>query len=106
MSGTGTRDSNWGRWGSDDERGTLNTIGPEQVQRAAMLVRSGRVFQLGMVIQAEGVPRYPSRPPALHLMMRHGGDYLAGAIQREAATEYVHPADLLSHHGIGRRTIL
>ena len=33
--------SNWGRWGPDDERGTLNLITPEKVRRAVALVRDG-----------------------------------------------------------------
>ena len=33
--------SNWGRWGPDDELGTLNFITPEKRQRAAQLVRDG-----------------------------------------------------------------
>ena len=37
--------SNWGRWGTDDERGTLNFITPEVVKRAAGLVRRGRVHR-------------------------------------------------------------
>ncbi len=76
-----SRTSNWGRWGEEDERGALNLIGADEVCRAARLVRTGRVFQLGMSIQGTGVPAYyPTRPPALHLMTRHGGDYLAGAV--------------------------
>ncbi len=33
--------SNWGRWGTDDERGTLNLITDEHRRRAAGLVREG-----------------------------------------------------------------
>ena len=33
---------NWGRWGPDDQRGTLNYITPQKVREAAGLVRSGR----------------------------------------------------------------
>jgi kynurenine formamidase len=33
--------SNWGRWGPDDERGTLNLITPDKVRQAAALVRDG-----------------------------------------------------------------
>ena len=33
---------NWGRWGDDDELGTLNCITPDMVRAAAGLVRSGR----------------------------------------------------------------
>ena len=40
------RGSTWGLWGDDDEIGTLNLIGPEQVRAAAALVRRGSVFSL------------------------------------------------------------
>jgi kynurenine formamidase len=33
--------SNWGRWGEDDQRGTLNLITPEKRRQAASLVREG-----------------------------------------------------------------
>jgi kynurenine formamidase len=33
--------SNWGRWGKDDQKGTLNLITPERSKRAATLVRDG-----------------------------------------------------------------
>src|SRR2546430_16422026 len=33
--------SNWGRWGQDDELGTINLITPEKRKRAAALVRDG-----------------------------------------------------------------
>ena len=35
------RCSNWGRWGADDEHGTLNLITPDVRVRAAALVRDG-----------------------------------------------------------------
>ena len=34
--------SNWGRWGGDDQVGTLNYIKPEDIVRAASLVRQGK----------------------------------------------------------------
>src|SRR5881409_483756 len=46
--------SNWGRWGADDERGTLNFITPEVVRRAAACVRRGHVFSLGLAFAADG----------------------------------------------------
>jgi hypothetical protein len=36
------RFSNWGRWGSEDELGALNHVGPAQVASAAQLVRQAR----------------------------------------------------------------
>lgn len=38
--------SSWGVFGDDDEHGTLNFIGPDQVVAAASLIRTGEVFPL------------------------------------------------------------
>src|SRR5437867_11285254 len=46
--------SNWGRWGPDDERGTINFITPEVIRRAAACVRRGEVFSLGLPLGADG----------------------------------------------------
>jgi kynurenine formamidase len=48
------RVSNWGRWGAEDERGTVNFITPAVVRRAAATVRRGAVFSLGLSFGAEG----------------------------------------------------
>jgi kynurenine formamidase len=50
----GKRLSNWGRWGDDDERGTLNLIRPEHVVAAAQCVRSGQVFELSIPLGSSG----------------------------------------------------
>ena len=39
------------RWGSDDERGAANHMGPETVLKAARLIREGRVIELGQVLR-------------------------------------------------------
>ena len=61
--------SNWGRWGAEDERGTLNFITPDVVKRAASLVKRGQVFSLGLSFGAEG-PQIGQggRVNPLHLM--------------------------------------
>jgi len=46
--------SNSGRWGPDDELGTLNLITPERVAAAAALARTGRVFDLGYTLGSDG----------------------------------------------------
>src|SRR5579872_1931973 len=48
--------SNWGRWGADDERGTLNYILPEHVRAAAALVRAGRSVSLSLPINTVAGP--------------------------------------------------
>lgn len=69
---------NWYRWGTQDERGALNHIGPEQVRRAAALVQTGEVIGLAQSLS----PRTPvpaHRAGIQHFMGRDGGDYAAGA---------------------------
>jgi len=46
--------SNWGRWGPDDELGTLNLVTPAHVAAAAALARTGRVFDRGYTLGANG----------------------------------------------------
>ena len=50
----GGRLSNWGRWGADDQRGTLNFITPERIVEAARLVRTGKTFELSIPVGADG----------------------------------------------------
>jgi kynurenine formamidase len=45
---------NWGRWGSDDEVGTLNLITDDVVRGAAALVQSGKRFPLGVPLDQNG----------------------------------------------------
>lgn len=45
--------SNWGRWGDDDEMGTLNLITPEVRMAAIRLVTDGEVLPLGMDLDAD-----------------------------------------------------
>ena len=46
--------NNWGRWGPDDQRGTLNLLTLEQVRAAASLVRHGKQFSLALPLSADG----------------------------------------------------
>jgi kynurenine formamidase len=46
--------NNWGRWGPEDERGTLNLIGGEHVRHAATLVRAGRRIPLALPLSEDG----------------------------------------------------
>ncbi len=77
---------NWGRWGEDDERGTLNYITPAHVQAAARLVRLGASVSMAIPINTTAGPDNP-RPPVRHIVRSHdipvpqgeprfAGDYL------------------------------
>lgn len=50
----GERLSNWKRWGSDDQRGTLNFITPGAILAAATCIRSGKVFDLSIPVGSDG----------------------------------------------------
>jgi kynurenine formamidase len=51
-----SRVRNWGRWGPDDQIGTLNLIDETARRRGAAAVRSGRSFALGLPLsEAEGI---------------------------------------------------
>lgn len=48
--------NNWGRWGPDDEIGTVNFVTPEVRRAAAACVKSGRAFSLALPLsQTEGI---------------------------------------------------
>lgn len=46
--------SNWGRWGADDERGTVNFITPEKIRQGAACVKKGTIFSLGLRFDGNG----------------------------------------------------
>ncbi|UUU22972.1 cyclase family protein [Streptomyces sp. DSM 40750] len=66
------RVNNWGRWGADDEIGTLNLITDEVVREAATAVRSGRRVPLALPLQQDGVQTgmMPGRVNPLHAMVQ------------------------------------
>lgn len=57
---------NWGRWGADDQLGTMNLITPERVTAAAALVRSGRRVSMQIPINKVAGPDNPN--PAIHFV--------------------------------------
>ncbi|MCA6094747.1 cyclase family protein [Streptomyces sp. SCA3-4] len=65
------RVNNWGRWGVDDEIGTLNLITDAVVRTAAATVTSGRRVPLALPLQQDGVQTgvIPGRINPLHTMV-------------------------------------
>jgi len=55
--------TNRGRWGSDDERGTLNLITEEVRARAVREARTGRTVSLAHAIRATPLVAGPANPP-------------------------------------------
>lgn len=46
--------NNWGRWGDDDQRGTLNFVTDDVRRRAAACVRTGKAFPLAIPLSEDG----------------------------------------------------
>ncbi len=72
--------SNWGKWGANDELGTVNYITPEKIVAAARLVRRGKVFSLAIPFDEQGPQTgFAGRVNPLHYMLQDGGDIASGA---------------------------
>src|SRR5579884_4498172 len=71
---------NWGRWGKDDQIGTLNHVTPEDIVKAAGLIRSGKVFALGIPLDRNGPQTglFGGRWNPIHTMLATGTDAVAG----------------------------
>lgn len=77
---TAKRCCNWGKWGPDDEIGTLNYVTPEDVKAAAGLVRKGSVFSLALDFDRNGPQKglWGARYNPIHTMLATGTDAVAG----------------------------
>lgn len=60
---------NWGKWGTDDDRGTMNYLTPEKIAAAAELVKSGRTVSMAIPINKSAGPDNPE--PAVHAITRN-----------------------------------
>jgi kynurenine formamidase len=79
--------SNWGRWGADDERGTLNHISPDLTQRAIGLAREGATVSCARRITYDAALDLPLPPQ--HFMLASGEGYRPGeGPDRQVARDY------------------
>jgi len=84
--------SNWGRWGKDDELGTINLITPEKRKRAAALVRDGVPVSCARPIATNAVSADTTFQP-LRFMVDSGEgrdhDSPARLLERRGASEFI-----------------
>lgn len=101
------RVSNWGRWGADDRRGTLNLIDAAAVQRGLAAARQGKLFSLAIPFDEHG-PQNDRTPPGrdnptrhmLSINMNYTGDPGDSAFSDDAVTMGLQAAtqwDALAH---------
>src|SRR5271166_4940308 len=85
---------NWGRWGKDDQIGTLNFSTPEDIVRAAGLIRTGKVFALGLPLDRYGPQTglFGGRWNPIHTMLATGTDAVAGRQDKTSGLRYADDA--------------
>jgi kynurenine formamidase len=102
------RVSNWGRWGPDDQRGTLNLIDAAAVQRGAAAVRRGVTFALSIPMDERGpqTGRILGRKnPQLNVLQAsyaftgHPGDFATSDDEFTTGTQSATHWDALAHAG-------
>jgi kynurenine formamidase len=94
-----TEFSNWGRWGKEDEKGTINLITPEKRKQAAALIKEG--FNVSLARDADTVKSIENTSPYENAMV---------SVSSNASTDRISIAfhglsnthlDGLAHHFIG-----
>ncbi len=75
---------NWGRWGDDDQIGTLNHVSAQDIVAAASLVKRGAVFAMGIPLDATGPQTglFGGRWNPIHTMLATGADAMAGRFEQ------------------------
>jgi len=71
---------NWGKWGPDDQIGTLNYVEPDDIINAGKLVRKGKTFSLALDFDSKGPQKglWGNRWNPIHTMLATGTDAVAG----------------------------
>jgi kynurenine formamidase len=83
--------SNWGRWGADDELGTINLITPARRQAAARLVRDGVSVTCARPISTEITPETTFQPVRFMVDSGEGRDTATAEriLERRGASEFI-----------------
>ena len=85
--------SNWGRWGKDDQLGTINLITPAKRIQAAGLVKDGFSVSLARLWERNPAKAVDITNPYEHTMRSMGSDRIAVGIHGQTTTHL----DGLSH---------
>jgi kynurenine formamidase len=75
-------EGNWGRWGTEDQRGALNLVDEAARRRGLEAATRAVPISLGLPVGTGVAPHAALRPEPQHFMVRDGGDYAAGLPER------------------------
>jgi kynurenine formamidase len=88
--------SNWGRWGAEDELGTLNHITDRVRAEAAATVETGQAFSLALELSRHGPqPAGDRRLNPQHVMLQTGTDLCLG-VQENSIDGWGYADDMVS----------
>lgn len=90
------RISNWGRWGGDDELGTVNFITPKARAHAATLGRTGKTFSLSIAFGLDGPQPSFERRSNPRLTMLQTGTELRAGVQRNSVDGWGYADDSIT----------
>src|SRR5947209_519666 len=88
MAAAAEKYKNWGKWGPEDEIGTLNYTSAEDIVAATRLVKKGKVISLALNFDHLGPQGAKSKYPAMgrtnpiHTMLRTGTDAYSGVLDK------------------------
>jgi kynurenine formamidase len=80
------------RWGPQDEIGAANLLTPQKVLEAIRLVREGKTYRLGIVVD-RNTPAFPPRSVAVTVMMP---DQFGGAVVGESENRMSYCDDMVT----------
>ncbi|GAA1864216.1 cyclase family protein [Pseudonocardia ailaonensis] len=87
------RYNNWGRWGDDDQIGTLNHVEPHMITAAGALAKQGKVISCALPYDQNGPQNgWGGRVNPLYFMLQDGGDAAIGAQDHMAGLRYADDA--------------
>ena len=94
------RTSNWGRWGVEDERGTLNLLTPDRVRKAVRAPSLGKVYSLGAPVGRDG-PIIGMRNTTHHYMSAINNDPSPGGrgSADDVLVTHTHASTHIDGHG-------
>lgn len=93
---------NWGRWGWDDEKGTLNHVTSAKTRRSTELVRSGRVVSTAFDLDTQ--PSAKNYFPTVHMMLFKDFERAPTAVDQVTIVPHsftVTHVDAVSHSNYG-----
>ena len=95
--------SNWGRWGAEDQLGTLNTITPRKRVKASRLVKKG--ISVSLELELNKIQDMVNQKPFEHEVFVFGGEEAFEGMEM-GATQAAGDVFKIDYHGFGHSHLL